>query len=68
MTLGAMVLVLGRVHLVNMQYFFFCNCLHWGMDKIKYVLMMAMKGSPTIVNFMTRRAVVLMLGRGRVIL
>ena len=71
MTPGAGVLVLGRgliSHIVKM-YYFFKNLLLYSkvlIRQTKYVVMMTKEGSTKIVNFMTHRAGVLVLGRGHI--
>ena len=71
MTPGAGILVQERghrSHIVNM-HFFFKNLLLYSQTLIsqtKYVVMMTKEGSTKIVNFMTPRAGILVLGRGHI--
>ena len=67
MTPGAEVLVLGHGHISHIvkMHFFFKNVLLYSQAWIrqtKYVIMMTKEGSTKIVDFMTPRAGVLMLG------
>ena len=67
MTPGAEVLVLGHGHISHIvkMHFFFKNVLLYSQAWIrqtKYVVMMTKEGSTKIVDFMTPRAGVLMLG------
>ena len=67
MTPGAEVLVLGHGHISHIvkMHFFFKNVLLYSQAWIrqtKYVVMMTKEGSTKIVDFMTTRAGVLMLG------
>ena len=57
--------MLGRGHIVNMQYFLSSSCLHWCMvQKIKYKAIMTKEASSKIVIIITIGAWDLMLWRG----
>ena len=70
MTPGAGVLALGRGHLSHIMkmHYFFKNLLysHAWIKQTNYILMMTKEGSTKIVDIMTPRAVVLMLGHGHI--
>ena len=66
MTPGARVLVLGLgniSHTVNIHNFFITLLLYSQIRHSMYMLMMTKEGSTKIVNFITHRVGVLMLGR-----